>query len=65
MTSELIGKFTLEDRILNRNRKGIRKDSFRDQCREFVFEILFEAVWKIITFIPRMLFRLVKGIFDN
>ncbi|WP_165970859.1 hypothetical protein [Peribacillus frigoritolerans] len=50
---------------MNRMRRGIRKDSFRDQCREFVFEILFEAVWKIITFIPRMLFRLVKSIFDH
>ncbi|MGD6795959.1 hypothetical protein [Metabacillus indicus] len=47
-----------------RNRRGIRKDSIRDQCREFGFEILFEAVWKIITFIPRLLFRLVKSIFD-
>lgn len=47
------------------NRRGIRRDSFKEKCREFGFEILFEVVWNIITFIPRMLFRIVKGIFDN
>ncbi len=58
-------KVYLEVRQLNMNRRSIRRDSFKEKCREFGFEILLEVVWNIITFIPRMLFRIVKGIFDN
>lgn len=50
---------------MRKNRRRLNRDSFLDRCRDFRDEILGEVVWNIILFIPRMLFRLVKSIFNH
>ncbi|QPC45858.1 hypothetical protein [Mangrovibacillus cuniculi] len=41
-------------------RRSIRR-FFRDVSSELVGQLL----WNILTFIPRMMFRLIKGVFDD
>jgi hypothetical protein len=39
--------------------------SIRGIFREIRSELLFELLWNILTFIPRMMFRLIRSIFNH
>ena len=45
--------------------KSRDRRSIRGIYRETRSELLFELLWNIITFIPRMMFRLIKSIFNH
>jgi hypothetical protein len=45
--------------------KSRYRRSIRGIFREIRSELLFELLWNILTFIPRMMFRLIKSIFNH
>ena len=45
--------------------KGGYRRSIRGLFKEITSELLFELLWNILTFIPRMMFRLIKSIFNH
>lgn len=47
----------------NKKTKKEKQDSFfKEMLGEFSVSILLEVVWNILMFIPRMVIRLIKGI---
>ncbi|MDR7073206.1 hypothetical protein [Fictibacillus barbaricus] len=55
---------TMEKKYEKKKEDGALKEFFLDLRNHTIFEIIFEIVWAILSFIPRLLLRLVKVIFD-
>ncbi|MFD4931475.1 hypothetical protein ACFWMS_21620 [Peribacillus butanolivorans] len=48
---------------IRKEKKNGQGDIFKDILIEIRDSILFELVWNILMFIPRMMIRLIKNIF--
>lgn len=44
--------------------RKVKRYDRREIVKDTLIEFLFEVFWKILMFIPRILFRLIKNLFN-